>query len=152
MLRIKLMEMSHFTVEEAAKEIGVSVQRVRAIISSGYLHASMRAGVWFIDKSDVEEYASRVRKAGRPRKWQDLEVRALTPEEEAERERKDRDRSELATIRADYEWFKACESMPLDFLRDNASTEAEFPDERHRGNEHKRRLQAMIVLERRESN
>jgi excisionase family DNA binding protein len=145
MLRIKLMEMSHFTVEEAAKEIGVSVQRVRAIISSGMLNGHKRGGVWFVSAADVKEFAQKDRKAGRPRvTWESLEVRDLTPEEEDERAQKERERSKLAVIRADYEWFKACESMPLDILRENAANDS--------SDEHqcRRSKQAMIVLESRE--
>jgi hypothetical protein len=143
-----------FTVEEAANVLEVSPQRVRALLSKSVLNGVKRGGVWFICAEDVRQFAQMARKAGRPRvTWESLDVRELTPEEEADRAQKERERSELAAIRSDYEWFRACEKMPLEELRDNASVEADFGDyEMHQKNEHKRRLQAMIVLERRESN
>lgn len=76
-----------------------------------------------------------------------FEYRGLTPEEEAEEARKEAERSELATIRADYQWIKACEIMPLENLREEvANKPSDTADEHYR----KRHRQAMIVLEARE--
>ena len=76
-----------------------------------------------------------------------FEYRDPTPEEEAESKQQEAERSELATIRADYQWIKECEVLPIEKLReiiaDSPSAEAD---------EHywKRHRQAMIVLESRE--
>lgn len=54
------------TTAKAAAELGVTPQRVRALIASGRLKATKEGRDWLIDPPDLE--AVRIRKAGRPRK------------------------------------------------------------------------------------
>ena len=51
---------------EAARRLGVSDTRVRALIESGRLKAVKIGGAWLIDPKDLE--AVKDRKVGRPRK------------------------------------------------------------------------------------
>jgi hypothetical protein len=77
-----------------------------------------------------------------------FEYRDPTPEEESQSKQQEAERSELATIRADYQWIKECEVLSIEKLReivvDKPSNEA---DEHYR----KRHRQAVIVLEARET-
>ena len=60
--------MDYLTVTEAAKELGVTGRRVRALIADGRLKAQ-KAGasnLWLIRRRDLD--AVRSRKPGRPRK------------------------------------------------------------------------------------
>lgn len=50
--------------EEAAKELGVTVRRVLAMIKAGSLKAEKRGRDWWIEEPDLD--AVRVRKVGRP--------------------------------------------------------------------------------------
>jgi excisionase family DNA binding protein len=51
---------------EAARRLGVSDTRVRALIESGRLKAVKIGGAWLIDPKDLD--AVKDRKVGRPRK------------------------------------------------------------------------------------
>lgn len=51
---------------DAAAQLGVTVQRVNAMIRDGRLHATKISGVWLIRPADLEMV--RHRKTGRPKK------------------------------------------------------------------------------------
>ncbi len=59
-------------VKEVAAVLGVSAGRVRQLAASGALRGERLGGpdrgVWVFRSADVDEYASRPRRAGRPRK------------------------------------------------------------------------------------
>lgn len=76
-----------------------------------------------------------------------FEYRKPTPEEEAEDDRKETERSELATIRADYRWIKECEMLSIETLREIV---ADAPSAESDAHYWKRHRQAQIVLEARE--
>lgn len=52
------------TVADAAKELGVSERRIRAMVGSGRLKAAKFGRAWMIDPVDLD--AVRERKPGRP--------------------------------------------------------------------------------------
>lgn len=58
--------MKIITTTEAAKRLGVTPTRVRALIESGRLKAFKYGREWLIDPKDLE--AVKNRKVGRPRK------------------------------------------------------------------------------------
>lgn len=72
-----------------------------------------------------------------------------TPEEQAQRKQREVEQSEMAKIRADYQWIKECEVLlSIEKLREIvADKPSESADEHYR----KRHRQAMIVLEARET-
>ncbi len=59
-------------VKEVAAALGVTVGRVRQLATAGKLKGERMGGpdrgVWVFRRADVEEYASRPRRPGRPRK------------------------------------------------------------------------------------
>lgn len=63
-----MLEQKWLTVPEAAKIVGCSVQRIRALASDDTLKAE-RIGerLWLIDKSSAEKLAKTPAKTGRPR-------------------------------------------------------------------------------------
>jgi len=58
--------MKVISTAEAAKRLGVTANRVRALIDAKRLKATKLGNVWLIDPKDLE--AVRQRKPGRPRK------------------------------------------------------------------------------------
>jgi len=54
---------------EAARLLGISPRRVAAMIQSGLLDAKKVGKTWIIDEREVTKLRKRVRKAGRPRKF-----------------------------------------------------------------------------------
>jgi excisionase family DNA binding protein len=58
--------MKVISTEEAAKRLGVTANRVRALIDAKRLKATKFGNVWMIDPKDLD--AVRDRKVGRPRK------------------------------------------------------------------------------------
>ena len=54
------------TVAQAATELSVSQQRIRALIAAGRLRAVKFGSAWLIQPADLE--AVRVRRPGRPKK------------------------------------------------------------------------------------
>ena len=59
-------------VKEVAAVLGVTVGRVRQLAAAGQLKGERMGGpdrgVWVFRRADVEEYARRPRRPGRPRK------------------------------------------------------------------------------------
>lgn len=53
-------------VADAAQQLGLSQQRVRALVAEGDLPARKVAGRWFLDRSALEKRAREPRLAGRP--------------------------------------------------------------------------------------
>lgn len=58
------MHMEYISTEQAAKELGVTMRRVQAMIQAGRLKAEKLGGVWLIHPRDLD--AVRDRKPGRP--------------------------------------------------------------------------------------
>jgi excisionase family DNA binding protein len=58
--------MKVISTAEAAKRLGVTANRVRALIDAKRLKATKMGNVWLINPKDLE--AVKVRKVGRPRK------------------------------------------------------------------------------------
>lgn len=58
--------MAPLTTAEAAEALGVTPQRVRALIAAGRLKADKVGRDWLIAPPDLE--AVRIRRSGRPRK------------------------------------------------------------------------------------
>jgi excisionase family DNA binding protein len=56
----------YFSVAEAARALGVSDRRIRAIIRAGALAAQHVGGRWLIRRADVEQRARRGNRPGRP--------------------------------------------------------------------------------------
>lgn len=56
------------TVQEAARELGVSARRVQELIADGVLKGRKLSGVWIIDEESVMQRAASAVKSGRPRK------------------------------------------------------------------------------------
>jgi excisionase family DNA binding protein len=54
------------TTKEAAKELGVTVRRVQALIKAGRLRAQKMGRDWIIRRRDLDKV--KVRKPGRPAK------------------------------------------------------------------------------------
>ncbi len=61
-----LWPMKIINTAEAAKRLGVTQNRVRALIEAKRLKATKVGNVWLIDPKDLD--AVKVRKVGRPRK------------------------------------------------------------------------------------
>ena len=55
------------TTQETAQLLGVSVRRVTALIEAGDLQARKFGRSWAVDEESAREYATRERKAGRPK-------------------------------------------------------------------------------------
>lgn len=55
------------TTPQAAKRLGISRQRVSALIKAGLLQAEMIGRDWLIHYDVLEEFAARRRPRGRPR-------------------------------------------------------------------------------------
>ncbi len=54
-------------VKEAAQRLGVTVQRVCVLLRAGRLRGQKHSGVWLIQRRDLEAFAQKERKPGRPR-------------------------------------------------------------------------------------
>lgn len=67
------------TTPQAAKRLGVSRQRVSALIKAGLLAAEMIGRDWLIHDDVLEEFAARHRPRGRPRGSMDCARRAYCP-------------------------------------------------------------------------
>ncbi len=55
-----------FTLAAAAKELGLTRERVRVLVESGRLSAEMVAGRWLVTPAALEEYRGVRRRGGRP--------------------------------------------------------------------------------------
>lgn len=58
--------MAQLSVLDAAGELGVSAERIRALIRAGELPGSKVAGRWVVDSADVDERRREPRHGGRP--------------------------------------------------------------------------------------
>lgn len=57
----------YVSVAEAARLAGVSVQRVRQLVSEGKMRGEKKAGVWLVLKADAESFV-RIPNMGRPKR------------------------------------------------------------------------------------
>jgi len=62
-----VIEGAYVSVEEAARQIGITPGRVRQLLCAGELHGEKLAKVWAIPASEVEKFRRRPQKTGRPR-------------------------------------------------------------------------------------
>lgn len=60
---------------EAAKALGVSPRRVKALLAAGLLDGRRFSGVWIVTRESVERRKEENPKAGRPRKVAGVEVK-----------------------------------------------------------------------------
>jgi excisionase family DNA binding protein len=72
-MRVSKEEAKFLSASETAKRLGISRMRVNQLINSKILKAERIGTVYAIRESDVEELASRERKAGRPPKAKEEE-------------------------------------------------------------------------------
>lgn len=56
------------TIKQAAEFLGLSYSRVRVLIESKRLKAEHLADMWVLRREDVEAFAARPRRPGRPSK------------------------------------------------------------------------------------
>ena len=60
--------MGVISTSEAARRLKLSLRRVQTLIQRGQLRATKLGRDWVVDEKDLQEFARRPRRPGRPRK------------------------------------------------------------------------------------
>jgi excisionase family DNA binding protein len=63
-----LKAMGVISTNETAQRLRLSLRRVQTLIQRGQLRATKLGRDWMVDEKDLQEFARRPRKPGRPRK------------------------------------------------------------------------------------